>query len=322
MRYRLRVLLPVALAIVSLVAGTALQLILQFDPTIIPEYLRVAMPEEKTIWLLSYGLMFAGLIMIVPAAVLKAFRQAIFGSTKEDRIIGRRFLDASLALSIFGSAGLALLLGITGKAEGDVTLVCNPLFSGFVFVVMAWVWLFSGVFKSTKLVEPSSSRRILAEHLLEANSFLAVFVSGMLCMFRVYGDWNWPWLMMVIGLGGICPLAHGRFLGFQRARNSIDSRPANMDPKIFVKSLELEHNFLRLYFQQVATIALIFITAVVGVYYIKLGTTDATILVNTSLIVTWYIVGIFLGITTPLAKHMEYIRQTIWTMAAHKPKKQ
>lgn len=244
------------------------------------------------------------------------------GAKKKHREYHTAKLIPSLALSIFGSIGLALLLGISGTIEGDVAFVWKYLCSGFVFVVVAWVWLFSGVFIGTKLVESSSSPRIPVEYLLVGSSFLAVLVSGILCAYRIFGSCSWWWLMMVIGLGGICGVAHGWFLYFQRTRKSIDSRLANVDRKIFVKSLELEHSYLRSYFQQVATTALIFITAVVGGYYIRIGQTDATILINTSLMVTWFIIGILFGITTPIVKHMEYIRRVVRIMATPKPKKQ
>jgi len=133
------------------------------------------------------------------------------GAKKKHREYHTAKLIPSLALGTFGSTGLALLLGTGGTIEGDVASVSKYLCSGSFFVVVAWVWLFSGVLISTKLVESSSSPRILVEDLLEANSFLAVFVSGMLCTYWVFDSFSWWGLMIVIGLGGISGVAHGWF---------------------------------------------------------------------------------------------------------------
>jgi len=109
-------------------------------------------------------------------------------------------LIPSLAISTLGSGGLTLLLVVSGLFTEEAKGISVFLLFGSPFVIMAWVWLFLSVFISTRLMEPSSQPRLLVENLLEVLSFLAVFVSGMICMYRVFGSMSLWWFITLATL--------------------------------------------------------------------------------------------------------------------------
>ena len=237
-------------------------------------------------------------------------------------------LIPSLAISIFGSGGLTLLLVVSGLFTEGAEDVLVFLFLGFPFAIVACVWLFSTIFISTKLVEPSSQPRLLVENLVEVLSFLAVFVSGMICMYRVFGSMSWWWFITLAMLGGLSAISHGWFLYLQRTRNSIDLAWRDLDPyerkdsEIFVTGLELEHNFFQTYFQLFISATILFITAGVAAYFFRSTQISSVTLLNTVLMVTWLVIGIFFGILLPISKHMEYIRRIVRDIAIGKFGKQ
>lgn len=249
---------------------------------------------------------------------------------KERKQRGNRVakLVPSLALSTFGSVGLALLLVISGLFEEDMGILSTYLLSGCPFLVIAWVWLFSGVFISTRLAVSSSRLRVIAETFLSVNSFLAVLVSGFVCMYWVILSVSFGWLITIITLSGLCGVFHGWFLYFQRTRDSIDSVLAKIKKarvqkaEIFVKSLELEHNFFQSYFQQFVSAVMIFLTVAVVGYFLSSEQTSALSLINTSIMVTWFVIGLFFGLFIPVQNHLEYIRHVVRDIAVEKSQKQ
>lgn len=232
---------------------------------------------------------------------------------------------SALSMGIFGSVGLTLLLLVSSlflEETGDwLQHFSSSLSTCYIFVLIAGVWLFCAVFVSTRLVKPYLPTRMLAENFLEVNSFLAIFVSGLLCMHRIWCSTIWWWLIAQSTLGGLCAISHGWFLYFQRTRNSIAidlhllKENGGKNREHFTKHLELEHNFFQTYFQLFISATMIFITAGVAAYFLNSEQVSALSIQNAFLMGIWLIIGIFFGVLLPISKHMEYIRNTVRNVA-------
>ncbi|UCE16386.1 MAG: hypothetical protein JSV12_01870 [Candidatus Bathyarchaeota archaeon] len=232
-------------------------------------------------------------------------------------------LVPSIALSMFAGIGLALLLVVHGLLEENIAAVSKYLSSGWIFPVITGVWVFLGVFASTRLVGMQSRSRVIAE-VLSANSFLAVLVCGLSCMYTVTPSISWWWwLITIITLGGLSGVFHGWFLYFQRTRLLISLKLKKMkDIDTFVKSLELEHDFFRAYFQQFVSSVALFLVAGVVAYYLASEDVKATSIISACIIVAWFIAGLFYGIFIPIQNHLEYIRREIMEIALGRRKKE
>jgi hypothetical protein len=245
-------------------------------------------------------------------------------------------LVPSLALSIFGGVGLALLLVISGLFKADLQnpepAVLECLLTGAPFVAISTLWIFASVFISTgrhvESLEPTSTQRKRRESLLALQSFLAVITGGVLMAHQIMPsvDWAWWWLIATVTLGGLCSVFHGWFMYFVHTRSSIDNGLKNAkDVTIFVKGLELEHNFFSTYLQLFTSAIMVFITAGVVAYFLKPSLdqplqpqSSSVSVLNAILMGTWLVVGIFFGLFSPLQNHVEHVRETVRSISLTK----
>ena len=239
----------------------------------------------------------------------------------------------SIGLGVFGGVGLLLLAVIDGLfTQNAGPAIVRSVSIGWPFAAVCGALLFVTVSASVKRMNERFDLSFkdtgkndyfyeadLNETLLSVGSFVVVLSAGTACMFAVVTFVSWWWLVTIIALGGLCGVFHGWFLYFRRVQIRIKTEVKRKfeDPesmKVYVTSLELEHGFFQTYFQQFAYGAIIFFTAGVVGYYLNYGQTTGVndqSIVNASIMIAWFIAGLFYGIFIPIQKHMEFVRGTI-----------
>jgi hypothetical protein len=233
-------------------------------------------------------------------------------------------LIPSLALSIFASVGLILLLIVSGLFEGSVPIVLDFLFRGFFFVIVTFLGVLLSVYASLKRIDQLHDSESLVDFLLNVPCFAIILTIGVLCMHWILASTNWWWLITIIALSGLTAVFQGWHIYFQKTRRKIKTEKSELkdfkekNAELFVKSLELEHSFFQSYFQQFASISALFFTAAVVGYYLSFGDIKPISLINASIMVAWFIVGLFYGLFVPIQKHLEHIRQEVRDIALNK----
>lgn len=248
-----------------------------------------------------------------------------------DGLIGgatlRRRRFKSIGLGLFGAIGLGILFSCHGFWFEDASrvgvietaslsfqpTVLNSLRTSVPFASLALVLLSGSAFIGT--TEGVLSK--IDGTIFPFFSFIFLIIVGVITSFLIPLASNWyVWLTILI-YSGICAFSHQAYMSSIRPSKSLNTTlSTHQNETGLAKSLELEHNYLESKLQWIVWGSIVFVTA--GIITALLNPMEIVpksvfnvYVINTLVISTWCLIGIFLGIVIPMSTQMRYLREAL-----------